>query len=86
MAPSSEAQSSQELSCTVLQDQDLTTGPTRILEGSHCNTEPLSLTLPLEDSRRPGLPRESLLRCPAGSFIFLHCDVIHAGSANTSGR
>ena len=63
----------------------MTTGPTRILEGSHCNTEPLSLTLPLEDSRRPGLPRESLLRCPAGSFIFLHCDVIHAGSANTSG-
>ena len=64
----------------------MTTGPTRILEGSHCNTEPLSLTLPLEDSRRPGLPRESLLRCPAGSFIFLHCDVIHAGSATTSGR
>ena len=77
--------SSEGLLCTVLQDQDVTTGPTRIIEGSHRNTEPLSLTLPLEDSRRPGLPRESLLRCPSGSVIFLHCDVIHAGSANTSG-
>jgi hypothetical protein len=64
---------------TYLQDMDAATGPFAMIPGSH-----LDFTVIEESQSREPHPRQQTLTLQAGDMVFLHHDVLHTGTANTS--
>ena len=68
-----------------LQEMDGSTGPLRVVPGSHLNPADHTLRdIVPSDAKTQPLPGEQLVHCHAGDVVVLHCDLLHSGSANTS--
>ncbi|MEM7028646.1 MAG: phytanoyl-CoA dioxygenase family protein [Chloroflexota bacterium] len=64
---------------TYLQDMNEDTGSLRVIPGSHLDYTMIDK----EDMEKPH-PKEKLVTLEAGDMVFTHCELLHAGSLNTS--
>jgi len=64
---------------TYLQDMNKDTGPFRMIPGSH-----LDFTVIEKEQEHDQHPRQRFLELKAGDMVFLHHDVLHTGTWNTS--